>query len=46
MQNNIMKKLKEHLKEIEKRFKVKRIGVFGSQIKGKAKDIKVILIYL
>ena len=38
MQNNITEKLKKHSQEIQKRFKVKRIGIFGSQIKGKAKE--------
>ena len=37
MQNRITKKLKNHLPEIKSRFKVKEIGVFGSQIKEKAK---------
>ena len=38
MQNNTTEKLKKHSQEIQKRFKVKRIGIFGSQIKGKAKE--------
>lgn len=37
MLNKTTKKLKNHLPEIKSRFKVKEIGVFGSQIKGKAK---------
>lgn len=38
MKGKIIKKLKEHLPEIKSRFKVKEIGIFGSQIKGKAKE--------
>ena len=41
MQNNITEKLKKHSQEIQKRFKVKRIGVFGSQVKGKAKEKRI-----
>lgn len=37
MQNRIIKKLKNHLPEIKSKFKVKEIGVFGSQIKWEAK---------
>lgn len=33
----IIAELKKHLPEIQSRFKVKEIGVFGSWIKGKAK---------
>jgi len=36
MQNELTEKLRSHTSEIKKRFKVKEIGIFGSQIKGKA----------
>ena len=36
MQDAISKKLKKHLVKIKAKFKVKEIGIFGSQIKGEA----------
>lgn len=38
MKNKITNKLKMHLPEIKKRFMVKEIGIFGSQIRGEAKS--------
>lgn len=46
MAETIIKKLKEHVPELKSRFKVQEIGVFGSQIKGKAKkrsDIDILV---
>jgi predicted nucleotidyltransferase len=46
MKNKITDILKKHLPEIETRFKVKEIGIFGSRIKGKAKkksDIDILV---
>lgn len=46
MQNEITKKLKDHITEIKGKFKVKEIGLFGSRIKGKAKkrsDIDILV---
>jgi predicted nucleotidyltransferase len=37
MKNKIMEKLKKHLPEIKTRFKVKEIGIFGSQIRNESK---------
>lgn len=35
---NVIEILKEHEKEIKKRFGVKRIGVFGSYVRGEEKE--------
>jgi len=46
MANDIARKLRKHAREIKERFFVKEIGVFGSQIKGKAKkrsDIDILV---
>lgn len=46
MQDEITRRLKKHLPEIMSKFKVKEIGIFGSQIKGKAKkrsDIDILV---
>ncbi|MGQ9510249.1 MAG: nucleotidyltransferase family protein [Thermodesulfobacteriota bacterium] len=46
MQNKLIKKLKSHLPEIKQKYKVKEIGIFGSQIKGKFKkksDIDILV---
>jgi predicted nucleotidyltransferase len=42
----ITNKIKKHLPEIKRGFKVKEIGIFGSRIKGKAKrksDIDILV---
>jgi predicted nucleotidyltransferase len=38
MKNRITDTLRKHLPEIRARFKVKEIGIFGSRIKGKARQ--------
>ncbi|MCM8816837.1 MAG: nucleotidyltransferase family protein [Candidatus Omnitrophica bacterium] len=46
MKEKIIAKIKEHLPEIKERFKVREIGIFGSQIKGKSKrksDIDILV---
>ncbi|HIE36291.1 MAG TPA: nucleotidyltransferase [Candidatus Omnitrophica bacterium] len=46
MRNEITEKLKKYFSEIKVRFKVKKIGVFGSQIKGRTKkrsDIDILV---
>ncbi|GAB5047032.1 nucleotidyltransferase family protein [Thermodesulfovibrio sp. TK110] len=46
MKNKITDKLKKHLPEIKTRFKVKEIGIFGSQIRNEAKrksDVDILI---
>lgn len=46
MQSKITNNLKKHLPEIKSKFKVKEIGIFGSQIKGRVKkksDIDILV---
>lgn len=46
MRNKITRILEKHLLEIKSKFKVKRIGIFGSHIKGRAKkrsDIDILV---
>lgn len=37
MRNNIINQLKDYSNEIKDKFQVKEIGIFGSQVKNKAK---------
>lgn len=41
----IKQKIKQHKKELEEKYKVKEIGVFGSCVRGEERKI-VILIFL
>jgi len=46
MANDIARKLRKHAREIKEKFFVKEIGIFGSQIRGKAKrksDIDILV---
>ena len=44
--NQIMETLKEHKRELEEKFKVKEIGIFGSYVKGeerKRSDVDILV---